>query len=132
VTALLLDTTFLVDADRGRETLDAAIGDEDDIAIAAVTAAELALGVLVSSSGHRDARRRFFESITAMVPIITYDLAVALEHAALLAEVRRQGRSRGAHDLIIAATAKTTERTVVTADIEAFTGLPGVKVREYR
>ncbi|TNM32984.1 type II toxin-antitoxin system prevent-host-death family antitoxin [Streptomyces sedi] len=57
------------------------------------------------------------------------DLAhdVALVHARLLAHVRREGKPRGAHDLIIAATAAATARTLLTTDGKtAFDDLPGV------
>jgi tRNA(fMet)-specific endonuclease VapC len=47
----------------------------------------------------------------------------------LLTAVRRAGRPRGAHDLIIAATALATARTVVSADLTGFDDLPGVVVR---
>lgn len=48
-------------------------------------------------------------------------------HARLLAHVRRAGKPRGAHDLIIAATAAATARTLVTFDGKAaFDDLPGV------
>jgi tRNA(fMet)-specific endonuclease VapC len=46
--------------------------------------------------------------------------------------VRRAGRPRGAHDLIIAATAAAAGRTVVTADRRAFDGLPGVAAIDHR
>jgi predicted nucleic acid-binding protein len=44
---------------------------------------------------------------------------------------RRDGRVglRGAHDLVIAATALARERVVVTADQSGFSELPGVAVR---
>jgi tRNA(fMet)-specific endonuclease VapC len=44
---------------------------------------------------------------------------VAAVHAKLLVATRRQGRRRGAQDLIIAATAKATGREVVSADASA-------------
>lgn len=47
----------------------------------------------------------------------------------LLVAVRKAGRQRGAHDLIIAATALSTGRTVVTSDRQGFDDLPGVDVR---
>jgi predicted nucleic acid-binding protein len=46
-----------------------------------------------------------------------------------LAEVHRTGRPRGAHDLIIAATSVSSERTLLTADARGFEDLPGVEVR---
>ena len=50
-------------------------------------------------------------------------------HAQLLAHVRRTGRPRGAHDLLIAATAAATGRTIVSDDTTAFEDLPGVAYR---
>ena len=123
---LLLDTTFLIDTERGEVALDDAIDDDDDVAIAAVTVAELLVGVRLVSSKRQDARQTYVEEILESLPIIAYDRTVAVEHAELLVAVRRQGRPRGAHDLLIAATARATDRTIVTADQEAFTDLPGV------
>ena len=57
------------------------------------------------------------------------DVAVARSHALLLAHAHRSGRRRGAHDLVIAATALARGRIVVTADPGGFSDLPGVVVR---
>lgn len=129
---LLLDTTFLVDAERGGIDLNEAIGDEDDVAIAAITVAELLAGVRLASPKQRQSRATYVNEILESLPVITYDSAVAREHAELLVAVREQGRPRGAHDLMIAATARTTDRTVVTADKEAFSDLPGVAAISHR
>jgi tRNA(fMet)-specific endonuclease VapC len=51
-------------------------------------------------------------------------------HARLLAATRRSGKPRGAHDLIIAATAIGSGRVVVTADARGFAELPDLVVRE--
>lgn len=123
---LLLDTTFLIDAERQHLDLDDTIGDDDDVAIAAITVAEMLVGVKLASGERRAAREAFTNDVIASIPIIAYDTAVATEHAELLAAVRKAGRPRGAHDLLIAATARATERMVVTADVNAFAGLPGV------
>ena len=123
---LLLDTTFLIDAERGGVDLDDAIDDADDVAIAAVTVAELLVGVRLASGKRRDGRQVYVEEILESLPIIAYDRNVAIEHAELLVAVREQGRPRGAHDLLIAATARATDRTIVTADQDAFTDLPSV------
>lgn len=129
---LLLDTTFLIDAERGDVTLDDAIDDGDDVAIAAVTVAELLVGVGLASGKRRDARQVYVDEILESLPIIAYDRRVAVEHAELLVAVRDQGRPRGAHDLLIAATARATDRTIVAADQEAFTDLPGVATAMHR
>ena len=112
MTLLLLDTTFLIDSKR--------------------TAAELAVGVELAGARQRPRRQSFVDGIAASIPILPYDEGVALRHASLLAAVRRAGRPRGAHDLIIAATAAATGRTVVSADRRAFDGLPGVIAIDHR
>lgn len=129
---VLLDTTFLVDAERDGLELEAAIDDKDDVAVAAISVAEMLVGVELASSNHRPRREAFVSEVISTVPIVPYDLSVVSEHASLLAAVRLVGRPRGAHDLIIAATARATNRMVVTADPEAFADLPGVDVRRHR
>ena len=124
---LILDTGVLVRAERGRARVDRALRDDDDVAIAAVTAAELLVGVELADAERRPGRAAYVDDVLAAVPVEDYTLEVAVAHARLLAHVRRTGRSRGAHDLIIAATAAATGRTVLTSDASAaFGDLPGV------
>lgn len=73
-------------------------------------------------------RERFVAAILDAISVEPYDLAVADAHAALLAHVRRAGTPRGAHDLIIAATARARERQVVSLDQGGFAALPGVSL----
>jgi tRNA(fMet)-specific endonuclease VapC len=109
--------------------LDELIEDEDDVALAAITAAELLVGVELADRRRREPRSAYVERILAEIPVEDYNLDVARTHASLLAHARRSGRSRGAHDLIIAATAAATNRTLVTADPTGFASLPGVILR---
>ena len=126
---LILDTTVLVSAERGRRRLDRAIDDDDDVAIAAVTAAELLVGLELAGQRQRVARAAFVEDVLQTLSVEDYTLATARAHALLLAATRAARIPRGAHDLIIAATAAATGRTVVTADERGFRDLPGVAVR---
>lgn len=129
---VLLDTTYLVDAERSGSDLDQAIDDEDDVAIAAVTVAELRVGALMASGKRRTARFAFVDDVVRALDIVDYDVDVAEAHAELLVAVRSQGRPRGAHDLIIAASALATDRDVVSADSSGFRDLPGVRTRIVR
>ena len=129
---VLLDTTFLIDAEREQNDLDAVLDDEDDVAVAAITVAELLVGVELASASHREPRSAFVDDLISSLSVIPYDLSIAQEHARLLAAVRRAGRPRRAHDLVIAATARATKRAVVTADPSAFDDLPGVEVHSHR
>ena len=128
---LLLDTTFLIDAERQGIDPDDAI-DDDDVAIAAITVAELLVGVELASGKRRAARQAYADDIIASLPIIPYDVGVAIEHSELLASVRKEGKPRSAHDLLIAATARATDRTIVSADRRAFVDLPGVATISHR
>ena len=119
----------MVAGERGQLRLDDLIDDEDDVALAAVTVAELLVGVELASAAHRPRRQALVESIVATIPIEDYDLDVARSHALLLAHAQRSGRRWGAHDLVIAATAQARGRIVVTADRGGFADLPGVSVR---
>ncbi len=129
MTRLLFDTTFLIDAERTGDDLDDVIDDGDDVAISAVTIAELRVGALLATGRRKAARRSYVDDVIATIPALAYDAEVAEAHAELLLEVRSQGRPRGAHDLIIAATAKAFDRTVISVDRTAFRDLPGVEVR---
>ena len=120
---------MLIEAERAALDLDALIADQDEPAVAAITIAELGVGVEIATGKRRHARRAFLDDIVSTLPILGYDLDVARVHSGLLVAVRKSGRLRGAHDLIIAAIAKSTGRTVVTADTRGFDDLPGVKVR---
>jgi tRNA(fMet)-specific endonuclease VapC len=126
---LLLDTNVLIEAERTSIDLDALIADDDEPAVAAITIAELGVGVEMATGRRRRARSEFLDDLIDNLPIIQYDLGVARAHTDLLVAVRTLGRPRGAHDLIIAATALATGRTVVTSDRHGFDDLPGVEVR---
>lgn len=132
MTRLLLDTTFLISAERTSEPVDELIAEDDDAAIAAITLAELRVGVHLADGTHRAGRQAFVDLVLEVLPVVGYDVDVAAAHAELLAHVRRSGTPRGAHDLIIAATGLATGRTIVTADRVAFDSLPGVEVRAHQ
>lgn len=126
---LILDSPVIIATERGTRALNRLISDDDDVAIAAVTAAELLVGVELADDRHRAGRASFVRSVLDTIPIEVYDLAIARAHAVLLAHARRSGRPRGAHDLLIAATALARDRIVVSTDASAFADLPGVVAR---
>lgn len=95
--------------------------------IAVITVAELRTGIELASEHHRAARAEFLLQVLETLPVEPYDLATAEAHGRLLAHVHRSGTKRGAHDLMIAATAVATRRTVLTTDRGAsLHDLPGV------
>lgn len=125
---LILDTGVLIASERDRASPAEAISEDDDLVIAAVTVAELRTGVELATERHRAARIEFLRGVLETLPVQPYDLATAEAHGRLLAHVHRSGTRRGAHDLIIAATAVATGRTVLTTDRSAnYHDLPGVR-----
>ena len=122
---LIVDTGVLVASERGRTVLADVIDDDDDLVIAAISVAELRTGIELADARNRAARIEFLVKILETLPIEPYDLAAAEAHGQLLAHV---GAQRGAHDLIIAATAVATRRSILTTDGNArFEELPGVE-----
>jgi tRNA(fMet)-specific endonuclease VapC len=121
----------LIDAERSGHDLDSVIADDDDVAMTAITVAELRVGVELAKGKRQAARRAFLDEIVVNVPVLPYDIDVAEAHAVLLVAGREQGVPRGALDLITAATARASGRVVVTADSTAFRNLPGVDVRSH-
>ena len=126
---LLLDTSALIALEAGDPAAEGLLPDDDaSIAIAALTLAELELGAELASGRRRARRRAFAAWVREEIAVVPYDATTASHHAALLAHCRSTGTARGAHDLIIAATARATGRAVVTLDRRGFEGLPRVRL----
>lgn len=66
------------------------------------------------------------EALLSAIPVLPFDLAAARTHAAIAAELARQGCTIGAHDLIIAATAITHGFGVITGSVGDFSRVPGL------
>jgi tRNA(fMet)-specific endonuclease VapC len=127
---LILDTNVLIAYERGR--IDRAMLDADELAIAAVSVAEYRVGIELADTASRAAdRARALAAITSAVDVLDYTEATAACHARLIAHARQPGTLRGAHDLIIAAHAVQTDRTILSFDAKArFADLPGVSATD--
>jgi tRNA(fMet)-specific endonuclease VapC len=126
---LIVDTGVVIAVERGELDVDRALPDSADIALAAITASELLVGVELADEAHRDERRALVDAVIEGFDVLPFELETARQHALLLAHARRTGRPRGAHDLLVAATARASSRVLVTTDARAFDDLPGVTFR---
>jgi tRNA(fMet)-specific endonuclease VapC len=128
---LILDTNVLIAYERGK--IDRAALDADELAIAAISVAEYRVGIeLADTPGRAADRARALVAITSAVDVLDYTEATAACHARLIAHARRAGAARGGHDLIVAAHALQTSRTVLSFDAKArFGELPGVAAAEH-
>jgi predicted nucleic acid-binding protein len=127
----LIDTSVLIAVERGR--IDPArFEDEDEdepIAIAAISAAELLHGVhRLKSAVGRTRAERWVEHTLAQFPCVAFDLPIARIHARLGAELAEKGTQVGAHDLLIAATAVWLDYRVATRDLRSFPRIKGLDV----
>lgn len=123
---LILDTNVLIELMRGG--LPASIFGDSELAIAAITVGELVAGL---SDGSKNAKpnleRKLLQTILKSADRLNYTAKTAEFHGRLLAQTRKAGRPRGYADLIIAAHAIETGRTLVSLDKAArFSELPGV------
>ncbi len=123
---LILDTNILIAYERG--TIDRSSLDDDELAIASVSVAEYRVGIeLADTTSQAAERTRALVATMSAVDVLDYTQATAAHHGRLLAHVRRSGVPRGAHDLIIAAHAAETGRTILSRDARArFGDLPGI------
>ncbi|HEU5129668.1 MAG TPA: PIN domain-containing protein [Glycomyces sp.] len=131
VRRLILDTGVLIAFERGKLAPEAVVRPDDDAAIATVTLTELKVGVKLAPPSKRERREAAVERALRLYALEHYTVATTEHHADLQVHCRGAGAPRGEVDLIIAATAAATNRTLVTLDRRAdFGSLPGVNVIE--
>jgi tRNA(fMet)-specific endonuclease VapC len=131
---LLIDSSSLIAAERGKLDLEAALaGDlDEDVAIAAITASELLHGVHRLKGGVRQAKaERFVERLLDRLPVVPFDVESARVHARLGAELAAKGAAVGAHDLIIASTAVAIDFAVATRDLRSFPRITGLTLKRW-
>ena len=133
--ASLIDSSVLVDVERGRTELGALLAERGDrgVAMAAITAAELLHGVHRLRVSKRKTRAEaVVETLLASIPVVPFDLVCARAHARLGAELARRGTSVGTHDLMIGATAIARGFSVMTLDRRSFPRIPGLEIEPLR
>ncbi len=129
--AVLIDTSVVVEAERGRLDLqNLHAGDPGQpAALTAVTVAEMLAGVeLMDGRARRDHASAFIEGLVQTFPVLSFDLEAARVHARMAARLRKSGTPVCAHDLMIAAIAVAGGHSVVTRDRRSFPRIPGLSL----
>jgi tRNA(fMet)-specific endonuclease VapC len=122
----LIDTSVLIDAERGGEGL-GQVPEDDEHAISIITASELLHGVHRAADGARRTQRRaFVEHVLADLEVLPITLEVGRIHADIWAQLEAAGDLVGAHDLWIAATALANGLSIATSNARDFERIPGV------
>jgi predicted nucleic acid-binding protein len=101
----------------------------DELAITAMTAAELIHAIWRSNDESRRVRRQqFFDELFVRVPVYPMTLATAKVFGKIDGELRAQGIKIPDADLIIGATALELGFAVATANVRHFRLIPHLKV----
>lgn len=125
--AILIDTSVLVDAERGGSTLERVASDEHLISVISVS--EFIHGIHRAVDGARRARRQaFVEQVLVELEALPITIEVARVHASIWAQLEAAGEVIGMHDLWIAATALTHGLQVATTNAREFERVPGLSV----
>jgi predicted nucleic acid-binding protein len=100
----------------------------DEMAISAITVAELAAGPHLAATPVEAAKRQArVQEVESLLEPIPFDGAVARSYGLIVAAVVREGRQRSRFaDLLIAATAYASGLDLYTRNGNDFTGLAGL------
>ena len=124
---IILDSSILIAFERKRFDLERLLADRFPAALAAITAAELLIGVHRADTPARRIRREeFVENILARMPIIPFDLVPARLYAARFAELAGRGEMIGDRDLQIAVTAIGMGYELGTLNVREFNRVSGL------
>lgn len=132
----LCDTSVLVDIDRGGvdDRVDR-LDDEGRHAVSTVTVTELRLGVNKRYSEDDERRQDALDGLDRLLArfeIIDADRAVATAAADIIASLQEQGKPlNDLHDIYIAATARTEQLSVLTANVGHFDRIRDVTVVDW-
>ena len=106
----------------------ASLGDAE-IFVTAITLSELLHGAhRAQTDEQRESRLRFAAAMERDYRVLPFGTPEAREHASLTSAMQRAGVTAGAHDLLIAATARLHGHEVSTLNATEFSRMPGVRV----
>lgn len=105
----------------------AKVGD-DAICASIITVAELRYGCAKKGSAKL---LRQIEAILEGVDIIPFDIPADTAYGGIRAELEAAGKLIGPNDLLIAAHAQAVGATLVTANVDEFTRIRGLKVENW-
>jgi tRNA(fMet)-specific endonuclease VapC len=100
-----------------------------DVCISAITKSELMYGVEISSRPKMD--RVAVEAFLHYVAVLGFGDAACEHYAAIRAHLKRKGTPIGAHDLFIAAHARSLSLILVTNNVSEFRRVPHLSVENW-
>jgi tRNA(fMet)-specific endonuclease VapC len=130
---LIVDTSVFIEAERrslALATIAHLAAPGETLAVAAITIAELLLGVHLGQPSYRRAEREaFVGKVIEEFQVLPFDVEVAAMYSDRWAALRRMGSIIPPHDLLIGATALYHGFDVLTHNVRDFDRIPGLTVR---
>jgi tRNA(fMet)-specific endonuclease VapC len=127
----MLNTNIISDLIRnpqGKAARRIAKAGEDNICTSIVVAAELRYGCAKSDS---ERLHKAVEDLLGEIAVLPFDVAADTEYGNIRAALEAAGKPIGSNDLLIAAHAAATGATIVTANVEEFKRIRGLKVENW-
>lgn len=131
MTRYLLDTNIISDLIRnpkGKVAKHIARVGEKNVCTSIIVAAELRYGCAKSGS------KRLLEAVESLLGelnVLSLEGPADAEYGRIRAELERRGTPIGGNDLLIAAHALAIEATMVTANVDEFARVKGLKVQNW-
>jgi tRNA(fMet)-specific endonuclease VapC len=131
LTRYLLDTSIISDLIRnpqGKAAKRIAKVGEDNICTSIIVAAELRYGC-----AKRGSQRllKAVEELLEEINVLPFDVPADAEYGVIRSQLEAAGTPIGGNDLLIAAHARATGATIVTANIDEFKRIRGLKVENW-
>jgi tRNA(fMet)-specific endonuclease VapC len=131
VSLYLLDTNIISDLIRnpnGKAAIRIAKVGDKSICTSIIVAAELRYGCAKSGSSRL---LKAVEDLLGEISLLPFDIPADAEYGAIRAELEIAGKPVGGNDLLIAAHARAAGAIVVTANVDEFKRIPGLKVENW-
>jgi tRNA(fMet)-specific endonuclease VapC len=131
VTRYMLDTNVISELmrnPRGKAAKRIAKIGEDNICTSIIVAAELRYGCAKKGS---ERLLKSVEDLLAEIDVLPFESPADAEYGNIRSELEKAGKPIGANELLIAAHAKVVDATVVTANIDEFKRVRGLKVENW-
>jgi tRNA(fMet)-specific endonuclease VapC len=127
---LMVDTNVFISFEKRGKPVDFASWEgSEQVYISTITASELLMGVHRANTEERRQRRSaFVEAVISGLGVLDFTVAAARIHAEIYADLAKKGQIIGAHDLIIAATARCHDLSLLTDNVQEFSRVPGLRV----
>ena len=127
---LMVDTNVFIRFEKSGKPIDFSSWESSQkVYISAVIVSELLMGVHRANTEERRQRRStFVEAVISGVGVLDFTVPAARVHAEIYAQLAKKGQMIGAHDLIIAATARCHDLSILTDNVQEFSRVPGLRV----